>query len=179
MRLSLEAQELRAEAAGKRAQAARESAQAAREEAQEKRERAAAEKKQARQARARTVLWIIAIAVALFGLVYASVIYDDEDSLLNGAVVGSQGISRVYLHRNGDHNVGAQLAYATSLRSLRGQASKRFGARIDNFFDAQGKQVASLDAVFDGSPLFAAIFGEAFVGPRGGCASGLCPPSAS
>ena len=112
------------------------------------------------------LLRFFAVIAVIFACVAASVLYDDEDSSLNGSIIGSQGISRVYLHRNGVHDASAQPAFATSIRSLRDQASTRFGVRIDSFFDEAGNVVNALDAVFDASPLYAAQYGEAFRQPR-------------
>lgn len=129
----------------------------------------------------RCCLFAIAAVAALFLCIIAHEVYNDEDSALNGSILGVKGRLRVKLYDNSPHGHPSDgtMSIVSNLDGLLREASSTFSADIDRLFKADGSMITSLDVpgagrsclfdgdrcIFDGTVLVAVHRGSSFL-PR-------------
>ncbi|KAL1527998.1 hypothetical protein AB1Y20_009369 [Prymnesium parvum] len=120
--------------------------------------------------------WPSAVVVALSALTAAKLLYEDEESGLNGSHIGSSGVQRVRLQRSGvsaDAASESSIALAHDLRGLVKEADERFAMKTLRICTADGETVRTLEnpdgsscigdawrCVWDGSLLYVASVDE-------------------
>ncbi len=109
-------------------------------------------------------------------LVCAREAYNDEDSRLNGALIGAPGKLRVQVYSKSHHAANGQTVLVSSLKGLVREASTMFNQEIDRIYTKDGLVVSELfvpsagrsclydgtRCVFDGATLFAVVQGASF-----------------
>ena len=118
------------------------------------------------------VVYVAGAFTLVFLLIWAREVYNDEDSNLNGSILGAPGQLRVQVYSNSPqgHAADGQTVIVSSLNGLLREASALFDVQIDRVYTQAGAKVSELSVpssgrsclydgtrcVFDGSSLFAA-----------------------
>jgi hypothetical protein len=130
------------------------------------------------------VVYVVGAFTLVFLLIWAREVYNDEDSNLNGSILGAPGQLRVQVYSNSPqgHAADGQIVIVSSLNGLLREASALFDVQIDRLYTQAGAKVSELSVpssgrsclydgtrcVYDGSSLFAASEGAAFVARESG-----------
>ena len=131
-----------------------------------------------------SVVYVVGAFTLVFLLIWAREVYNDEDSNLNGSILGAPGQLRVQVYSNSPqgHAADGQIVIVSSLNGLLREASALFDVQIDRLYTQAGAKVSELSVpssgrsclydgtrcVYDGSSLFAASEGAAFVARESG-----------